>query len=358
MVRPVLSICIATYNHGESLFKKVQDLLAIQNDKIEIVVSDNCSTDKTEQLFSGIDDPRFVFFERKTNEGPVKNYMTALSHASGKYSVFITDKDAVLANQINNVVSLFEELACSVGYFTLDSTSEIIKITRYETKLSSLLNIAYLSKHPTGYFFNTELLKNLDLEGYFSEIKNVSCFPFEFICAELAQNGNTIVVDMPFCITSKIILNSGVVSQTYSAKNNNLFFFPGQRMDVLGKYMRHLDSMNLSRRERREIHEKLVYATFLQCTDVYRKLINDEGICSHYRIDKEHIDNKELRIITLEYIKFLSSTGFSKNIIDRFYSIFILLNYLFITAVREVTGKWIRRSIRIIKKIRVFKIHN
>lgn len=51
--RPLLSICIPTYNRAEILDKTLFLLFSNPDfnvDEIEVVVSDNCSTDHTKQL--------------------------------------------------------------------------------------------------------------------------------------------------------------------------------------------------------------------------------------------------------------------------------------------------------------------
>ena len=48
--RPVLSICIPTYNRAAVLEKTLDTIVQQLDDEIEIVISDNCSTDNTEEV--------------------------------------------------------------------------------------------------------------------------------------------------------------------------------------------------------------------------------------------------------------------------------------------------------------------
>ena len=50
MVKPFLSICIPTYNRAEIVFKCVQNCLQLPYSWIEVVVTDNCSTDNTKDI--------------------------------------------------------------------------------------------------------------------------------------------------------------------------------------------------------------------------------------------------------------------------------------------------------------------
>ena len=58
--KPLLSICIPTYNRGNHVFSVVKKILQNKSIDIEVYVQDNCSVDETELLLSTINDPRFV----------------------------------------------------------------------------------------------------------------------------------------------------------------------------------------------------------------------------------------------------------------------------------------------------------
>ena len=60
-----LSICIPTFNRAEIVYRTVKKCLEYNSDKIEVVVSDNCSDDNTEELLMKIDDKRFKYFKNK-----------------------------------------------------------------------------------------------------------------------------------------------------------------------------------------------------------------------------------------------------------------------------------------------------
>ena len=52
MHTPLLSICIPTYNRSECLAQTVESIINSNSfdNRVEIVISDNCSTDDTEQV--------------------------------------------------------------------------------------------------------------------------------------------------------------------------------------------------------------------------------------------------------------------------------------------------------------------
>src|SRR6185436_15663072 len=55
---PVFSVVIPTYNRSDLLRQAVESVLAQTLDDLEVVVSDNHSTDDTRDVIAGFDDPR------------------------------------------------------------------------------------------------------------------------------------------------------------------------------------------------------------------------------------------------------------------------------------------------------------
>ena len=92
MNKPLLSICIPTYNRAEIVFECVQDCLKIPCDWIEVVVTDNCSTDDTGERLSQIKDSRLKYFRNEKNIGYV-NLSKCMTNGSGEYSLLLCDED-------------------------------------------------------------------------------------------------------------------------------------------------------------------------------------------------------------------------------------------------------------------------
>ena len=83
--KPLLSICIPTYNRSKYLDQCLGALVNQERfDEIEVVISDNCSTDDTESV--GIryqnDYPNIIYFRNEDNVRD-KNFSLALNRATG-----------------------------------------------------------------------------------------------------------------------------------------------------------------------------------------------------------------------------------------------------------------------------------
>jgi glycosyltransferase involved in cell wall biosynthesis len=90
-----VSIIIPTYNRANYLQKAIESALAQDYDSLEIIVSDNASSDSTEDLVRQyFDDKRFKYFKNKKNLGMVANWRKALfEHAEGDFFIILSDDD-------------------------------------------------------------------------------------------------------------------------------------------------------------------------------------------------------------------------------------------------------------------------
>jgi glycosyltransferase involved in cell wall biosynthesis len=81
------------------------------DDPIEILVSDNFSTDNTLNVISEyIAHPKFVLIKQTKNEGPIKNGIEIIKkYASGKFCWYIGDDDYIMQGAIQSILKLIKE---------------------------------------------------------------------------------------------------------------------------------------------------------------------------------------------------------------------------------------------------------
>ena len=94
--RPLITIAIPTYNRAE-LFLQDAIHAALQQTyfNIEIIISDNCSTDNTESVVKLFPDPRIRYFRQKENIGANNNFNFCLQQAKGDYFLLFLDDDQI-----------------------------------------------------------------------------------------------------------------------------------------------------------------------------------------------------------------------------------------------------------------------
>jgi glycosyltransferase involved in cell wall biosynthesis len=90
---PFFSIVIPTYNRAGLLRRVLRSLQDQKFEDVEIIVSDNASTDDTPAVVREFGYEELQYYRQESNIGPAANFESALSHARGCYVIFHQDDD-------------------------------------------------------------------------------------------------------------------------------------------------------------------------------------------------------------------------------------------------------------------------
>ena len=104
-----ISIIVPTRNRAEYLRYCLETCLSSDDTDIEVVVSDNNSSDQTRQIVSDIPDSRVRYFNTGESFSMRRNFEFALGKATGDYLVFIGDDDGLLRNGLSTLRFLIEK---------------------------------------------------------------------------------------------------------------------------------------------------------------------------------------------------------------------------------------------------------
>jgi len=110
---PLVSVGIPTYNGGHRIFKPLESIWKQNYPNIEILISDNCSTDTTQNVIEELqkNHPEIKYFRQAVNIGQMPNYSFLLKNASGKYFIWVADDDALEPEVIPQYVAFMERYA-------------------------------------------------------------------------------------------------------------------------------------------------------------------------------------------------------------------------------------------------------
>jgi glycosyltransferase domain-containing protein len=97
-----VTIAIPTFNRAHYLPKAIEAALAQTHRNLEILISDNASTDKTPEICAHYaqNDPRIRYVRQPSNIGPTENFRFVLENASGEYFIWLGDDDWIDENYI------------------------------------------------------------------------------------------------------------------------------------------------------------------------------------------------------------------------------------------------------------------
>jgi glycosyltransferase involved in cell wall biosynthesis len=97
---PAVTVCIPTYNRRELLAASLQSVRDQSLQDIEIIVSDNASTDDTGDYVRSLNDPRIRYDRLEENIGLFGNLSRCLQLGSGRYRVMLPDDDLMLRGNL------------------------------------------------------------------------------------------------------------------------------------------------------------------------------------------------------------------------------------------------------------------
>lgn len=119
-----MSIGIPTYNRSDLVQRAVDSALAQDHPAVEVVVSDDASTDGTEALLRGLaeQEPRLRYLRQARNVGHAPNFQAVLDAAAGEYFMWLSDDDWLDPSYVSRCLAVLAErpdhtLVCGVARY-------------------------------------------------------------------------------------------------------------------------------------------------------------------------------------------------------------------------------------------------
>ena len=120
------SICIPNFNYEKYLGRTIQSVLDQTGVDLEILVSDNASTDNSVEVVKGFSDPRIHLSVNACNVGFAGNLDRAASLATGDHMIMLSSDDIMQPNALCEYQSLLQELGPDASGAVLSATWDII----------------------------------------------------------------------------------------------------------------------------------------------------------------------------------------------------------------------------------------
>jgi glycosyltransferase involved in cell wall biosynthesis len=134
---PKLSIGMPLYNGGRFIEKSISSLINQTYTDFELIISDNCSNDDTEEICLKFkeNDNRIKYYKQESNLGATSNFNYVLNNSSGEYFMWAAFDDIWDPNFISECINVLENNLDCVSVFThfiiydINSYKEIERIT-------------------------------------------------------------------------------------------------------------------------------------------------------------------------------------------------------------------------------------
>jgi glycosyltransferase involved in cell wall biosynthesis len=166
----LLTIAIPTYNRASILqdsLKKIIAQISGKEDLIELLVSDNCSTDNTQKIVTDLIQQGYAIRYNRNieNLGMDGNFAYCFNHSKGKYIWMLGDDDHLLDGALDSIVSILKN--DEYGLIHLNNTTQLAnKNPIYHSKVKFLntinINVTFISAN----IVNRKAVQKVNFENY------------------------------------------------------------------------------------------------------------------------------------------------------------------------------------------------
>lgn len=162
----LLSILIPTYNRDKYLKKALKNFFLQIDDnlknEIEILVSDNCSVDKTQEILKKYNleskkKIQYRYWKNDKNLGYDRNFLKLIEEASGKFCWVFGDDEYLIDDSLKKICNILRKNE-DIGILHLKNTRGNISEKKYKNSNECIKDINYMISFITANIFNKNII--------------------------------------------------------------------------------------------------------------------------------------------------------------------------------------------------------
>ena len=167
---PLISVLLSVYNDDKNIKKSIDSILSQSYKNIELLVIDDCSTDKTYEIINEIKDSRVKIFRNKDNKGLTKSLNILIKESKGQILARQDSDDVSLPNRLEiqyNELQKSQIDACTTRAYIKNSKRSI-------PRFSHLLPLSIVIKYKNPFIHGTLMIRKsviLNIGMYDENIK-------------------------------------------------------------------------------------------------------------------------------------------------------------------------------------------
>ncbi|WDL95265.1 glycosyltransferase family 2 protein [Alicyclobacillus sp. ALC3] len=112
--KPLVSVIMAAFNVERYIERAIRSALEQTVPNIEVIVVDDCSTDKTLAVVRSLADPRIKLYKNTENRGPSFSRNHAISKAEGQWLAVLDADDWWTLNRLEDLLEVAEQYNAEV----------------------------------------------------------------------------------------------------------------------------------------------------------------------------------------------------------------------------------------------------
>lgn len=152
-----VSILIPTFNQDPRILKECVDSALDQTyENMEIIISDNHSSNGTEELLKKYNDSRLKVVKPKSFLPMIDNFAFCAQHARGEYISFLSSDDVLLPSAIQKLYEALERHASAVFACGNIYSARSLPAQRHSSLIRPIVSeseVVYSSKQAEDFFF-------------------------------------------------------------------------------------------------------------------------------------------------------------------------------------------------------------
>lgn len=122
MSEELVSIIMPSFNTEQYIADTIRSVLAQTYQNWELIIVDDCSTDRIDEVVAGFRDKRIHYLKNDTNSGAAVSRNRALREAKGKWIAFLDSDDLWMPQKLEKQIRFMEE---NHYYFSYTDYEEI-----------------------------------------------------------------------------------------------------------------------------------------------------------------------------------------------------------------------------------------
>lgn len=301
----LLSVCISSYNKGNSCYDLIRKILNVCDQRVNVVVTDDCSDEETYKRISSIRNERYVLYRNNSNLGACKSWYETINHGTGKYLLHVLDRDYIDESMINRLIEVIDSTEIGAGYlgdcFVPTSINSLYSCSHiYEPGYKTMSEVGCMPVHPTGFLIKKSVWKENDFKLFFYDENKYGIYPHSYCLCIAGEQKRLLFIPGVFwkCLYS----TSNGKSQFYKRyKSINYWWEPRSVIKTSIRMFRVLSERISDPRYLEELAVNGFVDGLYRGTIGYASVIGDKRQMSHYSLDTEEIPIVLLFLINLRY---------------------------------------------------------
>lgn len=365
-------MCIPTYNRKEQLLEIINTVLSLQRDDINVVVTDNCSTDGTEDELKKIKDSRLRYYKNEAPIPAMNNMIQSIFNGDGDYIFYCNDRDIILLPGFLALIHLIEreeftfiqterrQCARSIIGKSNKRGRNSEEISIYRHGFDSLMHQEF-TNHPTGMVYNGKIIrKHLKRENYFKYLKDM--WSFSFLMRDVLMYGEGKSARFAHACWDERSVIFVAENKSGTVVGGVLFFYPEVPCilvkDTLEQTLK-INDYGMSDEEKIKVGIRILRHFYESLID-YKYKMSSIRETMHYGIERRFVSTPEMTRIFQKYfyfsLNFLEEQNYPKELCREWEKMYasLLRRMIYLSCKADlVIPRWVlgvRRELRKYKR--------